>query len=170
MARRTTIVDNNTWNNTHIAGIGRIMASSEAAAYPLVRQLDIDYLLVVFGGRVGYASDDINKFAWMVKISSGVHPSDVKESAFGHFAVSSDATHTMQNSMMYKMCYYRFASSGGTGGRDALRGPLGRSKISFHYFEEAFTTENWMVRLYRVKEPGNRSPGHTRFRALEPNG
>lgn len=29
MADRTVIVDNNTWNNTHIATVGRAMASPE---------------------------------------------------------------------------------------------------------------------------------------------
>jgi hypothetical protein len=31
-----------------------------------MRSLDVDYVLVVFGGAIGYASDDINKFLWMV--------------------------------------------------------------------------------------------------------
>jgi hypothetical protein len=30
MANRTIIVDNNTWNNTHIATVGRAMSSPEA--------------------------------------------------------------------------------------------------------------------------------------------
>jgi len=29
MSNRTVIVDNNTWNNTHIATVGRAMSSSE---------------------------------------------------------------------------------------------------------------------------------------------
>jgi hypothetical protein len=28
----------------------------------------VDYVLVVFGGVVGYPSDDINKFLWMVRV------------------------------------------------------------------------------------------------------
>lgn len=36
-ANRTVIVDNNTWNNTHIATVGRAMASSEAKVGPLKR-------------------------------------------------------------------------------------------------------------------------------------
>ena len=45
------------------------MASSEEDALPLMRQLDVDYVLVIFGGAVGYSSDDINKFLWMVRLS-----------------------------------------------------------------------------------------------------
>jgi asparagine N-glycosylation enzyme membrane subunit Stt3 len=96
---RTVIVDNNTRNNTHIgnfvlpllsspllsqilyslpclficflATVGLAMASTEELAYPIWRALDVDYVLVVFGGKIGYSSDDINKFLWMVRISGG---------------------------------------------------------------------------------------------------
>lgn len=132
MANRTVIVDNNTWNNTHIATVGRAMCSSEAKVrsaqgaccgvrdlgglgmgaqqcarlrgacpvptslpqpvapawrrvrfgaaltchraqrphwlqgWKIYRSLDVNYVVVVFGGLVGYPSDDINKFLWMV--------------------------------------------------------------------------------------------------------
>ena len=66
-ANRTVIVDNNTWNNTHIATVGRAMASNEDDAYRIMRRLDVDYVLVIFGGLSGYSSDDINKFLWMVR-------------------------------------------------------------------------------------------------------
>jgi asparagine N-glycosylation enzyme membrane subunit Stt3 len=66
MANRTVIVDNNTWNNTHIATVGRAMASNEDEAYEIMQRLDVDYVLVIFGGLSGYSSDDINKFLWMV--------------------------------------------------------------------------------------------------------
>ena len=78
MANRTIIVDNNTWNNTHIATVGRAMALTEAQAYPILRSLDVDYVLVIFGGLAGYSSDDINKFLWMIRIAGGVYP-DIKE-------------------------------------------------------------------------------------------
>lgn len=61
MGNRTVIVDNNTWNNTHIATVGRAMSSYEDEAYEIMRSLDVDYVLVVFGGVTGYSSDDINK-------------------------------------------------------------------------------------------------------------
>ncbi|KAG8364686.1 hypothetical protein BUALT_Bualt18G0024300 [Buddleja alternifolia] len=60
MGNRTVIVDNNTWNNTHIATVGRAMSSYEDEAYEIMRSLDVDYVLVVFGGVTGYSSDDIN--------------------------------------------------------------------------------------------------------------
>jgi dolichyl-diphosphooligosaccharide--protein glycosyltransferase len=61
MADRTTLVDNNTWNNTHIATVGKAMSSGEEVSYPLLRQHDVDYVLVIFGGLLGYSGDDINK-------------------------------------------------------------------------------------------------------------
>ena len=70
MANRTVIVDNNTWNNTHIATVGMAMASKEEDAYYIMRDLDVSYVLVVFGGLTGYSSDDINKFLWMTRIGA----------------------------------------------------------------------------------------------------
>ena len=53
MANRTTLVDNNTWNNSHIAMVGRAMASNEDEAYPLMQELGVDYILIIFGGLLG---------------------------------------------------------------------------------------------------------------------
>jgi len=95
------LFDNNTWNNTHIANVGSAMSSPEKAAWEIFNSLDVKYVLVVFGGLfpavhiqigldykeiycsdgllnlsgfVGYPSDDINKFLWMVRIGGGVFP------------------------------------------------------------------------------------------------
>ena len=35
-------------------------------AWRIYRSLDVEYVFVVFGGVIGYPSDDINKFLWMV--------------------------------------------------------------------------------------------------------
>jgi dolichyl-diphosphooligosaccharide---protein glycosyltransferase len=50
------------------------MASTEKDAYPIMQSLDVDYVLVIFGGMTGYSGDDINKFLWMVRIGGGVFP------------------------------------------------------------------------------------------------
>ena len=78
MANRTTLVDNNTWNNSHIALVGKAMSSNESEAYKIMTQLDVDYVLVIFGGVIGYSGDDINKFLWMVRIAEGEHPKDIQ--------------------------------------------------------------------------------------------
>lgn len=35
MSNRTVMVDNNTWNNTHIATVGMAMASEEAESFEI---------------------------------------------------------------------------------------------------------------------------------------
>jgi dolichyl-diphosphooligosaccharide--protein glycosyltransferase len=104
MADRPTLVDNNTWNNTHIATVGKAMSSREEVSYPILRQHDVDYVLVVFGGLLGYSGDDINKFLWMVRIAEGIWPDEVKErdyfTARGEYRVDDEATPAMRNSLM----------------------------------------------------------------------
>lgn len=74
MANRTVLVDNNTWNNSHIATVGMAMSSNEDDAFDICEKLDVDYVLVIFGGYSYYSGDDINKFLWMVRIGGGVFP------------------------------------------------------------------------------------------------
>ena len=77
---------------------------------------------------------------------------------------------------MYKMCYYRFGEvyteqgllehMHGSIGHTAAGKPSGydrvrNSEIGFKDFEldvleEAFTTEHWLVRIYKVKKLPNR--------------
>jgi dolichyl-diphosphooligosaccharide--protein glycosyltransferase len=112
MANRTVIVDNNTWNNTHIATVGRVLASTEEKAYPIIESLDVDYVLVIFGGKVGYSSDDINKLLWPIRIGRGVFPDDMPlEQAYldaGGMNVGPNAPPALRDSLAYKLCYYRF--------------------------------------------------------------
>ena len=112
MANRTTLVDNNTWNNSHIALVGKAMSSTEEKAYDIMTSLDVDYVLVIFGGVIGYSGDDINKFLWMVRIAEGEHPKDIRESDFftdkGEFRVDAEGAPALLNCLMYKLSYYQF--------------------------------------------------------------
>ncbi|CAG8582426.1 5882_t:CDS:2 [Acaulospora morrowiae] len=160
MADRTVLVDNNTWNNTHIATVGKAMASSEEVAYEIMRRHDVTHVLVIFGGLLGYSGDDINKFLWMIRIAEGVYPDDVKEISFftprGEYRVDEEATPTMRNSIMYKMSYYNYNELFGGQGQDRVRGArLPSDKIRLDTLEEAYTTENWIVRIYKVKDLDN---------------
>ncbi|PCH44529.1 glycosyltransferase family 66 protein [Wolfiporia cocos MD-104 SS10] len=158
MADRPTLVDNNTWNNTHIATVGKAMSSSEEVAYPILRKHDVDYVLIIFGGLLGYSGDDINKFLWMVRIAQGVWPDEIQEpnyfTARGEYKVDESASTTMKNSLMYKMSYYRFAELfGGNQAVDRVRGQqLPKVGPTLDYLDEAFTSENWIVRIYQVKQ------------------
>ncbi|KAJ3288477.1 oligosaccharyl transferase stt3 subunit [Borealophlyctis nickersoniae] len=186
MSNRTVLVDNNTWNNTHIATVGKAMASSEDVSYEIMRKLDVDYVLVIFGAAIGYSGDDINKFLWMVRIAEGVWPNEVKEREFftdrGEYRVDDQATPTMKNSLMYKLSYYRFNELFGGGQPwDSVRQSGVSSKpIKLTTVEEggvlsrfhswgwrrfligspsmhsiAYSTENYIVRIYAVKKPDN---------------
>ena len=67
----------------------------------------------------------------------------------------------MKNSLMYKMSYYNYNSLFPAGqAQDRVRGsklPAVGPELST--VEEAFTSENWIIRIYKVKKPEN--PGRT---------
>jgi len=162
MANRTTLVDNNTWNNSHIALVGKAMSSTEEKAYDIMTSLDVDYVLVIFGGVIGYSGDDINKFLWMVRIAEGEHPKDIRESDYftdrGEFRIDSEGSPTLLNCLMYKLSYYRFGELRldyrGPAGYDRTRNAvIGHKDFDLTYLEEAYTSEHWLVRIYRVKKP-----------------
>ncbi|MEW5301590.1 MAG: hypothetical protein WDW36_004441 [Sanguina aurantia] len=164
MANRTIIVDNNTWNNTHIATVGRAMSSNETEAFKIMRQLDVDYVLVIFGGLSGYSSDDINKFLWMVRISGGVFPEHIKESDYlakGDYTIGPRATPTMLSSIMYKMCFWEFGNimtenNKPTGFDRVRQTEIGSKDYTLDHMHEAFTSEHWIVRIFKVNDPENR--------------
>jgi len=166
MANRTILVDNNTWNNTHISRVGQAMASTEDKAYEIMRELDVNYVLVIFGGLTGYSSDDINKFLWMVRIGGSTDTGrHIKETDYytpqGEFRVDREGSPTLLNCLMYKMCYYRFGKvyteSGKPTGYDRVRNAeIGNKDFELDVLEEAYTTEHWLVRIYKVKSLQNR--------------
>ena len=163
MANRTVLVDNNTWNNTHIATVGKAFASPEKEAYKIARHLDADYVLVLFGGMTYYSGDDISKFIWIIRIASGVYP-EVQEGNFynqGNYLVNEQATKTMKDSLMFKLCYYRFnevrLSYQHPPGYDTVRNmPVDPKDIKLKYFSEAYTTSRWIIRIYKVNDDPNR--------------
>lgn len=102
------------------------MSSSEEIAYPILRKHDVNYVLIIFGGLIGYSGDDLNKFLWMVRISQGVWPDEIQEPNYfnnGEYRVDDRASPAMRDSLMYKMSYYRFAQLfGGQQAVDRVRG------------------------------------------------
>lgn len=164
MADRTTFVDNNTWNNTHIATVGKAMAVNEEKSEVIMRKLGVDYVLVIFGGLLGYSGDDLNKFLWMIRISEGIWPEDVNERSYftdrGEYRVDELASQTMKDSLMYKMSFHGFSDA--FNGRDAVD-RVRQQRLSANYakdihldvLEEVFTSENWLVRIYKLKDEDN---------------
>ena len=51
------------------------MASTEEKAYEIMRELDVSYVLVIFGGLTGYSSDGEKPFTalqmWIGKVEGG---------------------------------------------------------------------------------------------------
>jgi len=166
MANRTILVDNNTWNNTHISRVGQAMASPEDEAYEIMRELDVDYVLVIFGGMVGYSSDDINKFMWMVRIGGSTEKgTHIKENDYytqqGEFRVDKEGAPKLLDCLMYKLSYYKFGQvytdSEKPPGYDRVRNSeIGNKNFELSKLEEAYTTEHWMVRIFKVKDLDNR--------------
>ena len=169
MSNRTVIVDNNTWNNTHIATIGRALASPEKKAWEILRSLDVDYFFVVFGGMLGYPSDDIAKLLWPIRIGSGVYP-EIREDQFltknGQYTVGEGMGPALRDSLAYRLCYYRFdeatTAMGLPAGFDRVRQTvIGLKGFELEYFEEAYTSSNWLMRVYRVLPEPNVDPANS---------
>lgn len=164
MANRTVIVDNNTWNNSHIAQVGKAMSAYEDVAYDVMQKLDVNYVLVIFGGLTGYSSDDINKFLWMVRIGGSTDPSIKEEDYYSkdkRFTIDRHGSDKMLNCLMYKLCYYRFGQvyteQGQPQGYDRVRNvEIGNKNFELEHLEEAYTTQHWLVRIYKVLPPMNR--------------
>ena len=155
---RTTIVDNNTWNNTHIATVGKVMATGESTSYKVMRQLDANYILVISGAASGYSGDDINKFLWMIKIAAGVYPKDVQEKDYynsqGGFSIDKNASPKLVNSVLYKTIYHGMSQVGGPNAMDAVRQtPIADTNPKLSVLEEVYSSERFIVRIYKVKNP-----------------
>ncbi|KFK36557.1 hypothetical protein AALP_AA4G138900 [Arabis alpina] len=79
----------------------------------------------------------------------------------GESRVDKGASRKMLNCLMYKFCYYRFGELvikyGKPSGYDRAREvEIGNKDIKLEHLEEAYTTSNWIVRVYKVKPPTNR--------------
>ena len=169
MSNRTVIVDNNTWNNTHIATVAKALISDEDEAYRISKHLDAKYVLVVFGGYINYNSDDYAKFLWFVRIAASEY-TGIDETAYyknGRFNPSEDGlSEKMYNSLAFKCMYYRFneihTQHGKKPGFDRARWKQTSFKdIQFKHFREVYTSQLWMVRVFEVLDEPNRGPEFT---------
>ncbi len=77
------------------------------------------------------------------------------------YKIDKDVLDSMKNSLMYKLSYYRtwetVTAPGQPQGYDNVRkANPGYKNYKLHYFEEAFTSERWIVRIYKRKPRPNR--------------
>ncbi|RLO05848.1 hypothetical protein DYB28_009315, partial [Aphanomyces astaci] len=146
--------------NTHIATVGRVFASTEAAAVPILHSLNVDYVFLLFGGASGYGGDDLDKFSWFLRIAQGVFPDTVDLDKFlvnGYADAGESATAAMKECLLYKLSYYRFDEyvadpTKPVKGFDRNRQRQQRtSPIHLSHFEEVFTSEAWIVRIFKLR-------------------
>ncbi len=58
-----------------------MFASNEDEAYVILENFEVDYVMVLFGGRTGFSGDDLNKFLWMIRIAGNSFP-HIKETDY----------------------------------------------------------------------------------------
>ena len=75
----------------------------------------------------------------------------------------------MRNSLMYKMSYYNYDKLFPAGqAQDRVRGAkLPQQGPELSTLEEAFTSENWIIRIYKVKDLDNLGRSHQEATAFE---
>ena len=180
MSHRAVIVDNNTWNTSHIATVGAILAYNEYDSFKICKNLDANYVLILFGGVNGNDDDDINKFLWIVRITQGYYPKVIEKNYVSEeygYTIDENAPQQFLDSMIYKFSYYKFEeypyvdyfesteSEETVMGYDVVRTGIIGKVVEMSLFEEVYTTETWMVRIYKVKDYPNRDfPIKSRFK------
>ena len=75
----------------------------------------------------------------------------------------------MRNSLMYKMSYYNYNSLFPAGqAQDRVRGSkLPQQGPELSTLDEAFTSENWIIRIYKVKDLDNLGRSHQDVAAFD---
>jgi len=101
----------------------------------------------------------LDKFPWFVRIAQGVYPDKLSLSRFqvnGQVVVGPTSTETLKSCVLYKLSYYGFdklETEAGKPGYDLNRGTtVVSTPINLEYFEEAFTSSSWIVRIFKVKK------------------
>ena len=111
IGKRATLLDGNTNNFTHISVVGLIFISDEYEAWKICRSLDVDYVLVTFGGASGFQNDDIMKIMWSIDSVSD-HFINVSLNDFitneTIYLVSEPMKENIFNSTFFKLCYNKF--------------------------------------------------------------
>ena len=81
---------------------------------------------------------------------------------------------TMRNCLMYRLCFHRFGEvrtrADQPSGYDTVRNcEIGLKKYDLEYFQERYTSERWIVRIYEVLRPTNRyAKMQSRFKDSKP--
>ena len=156
VANRTTIADGNTWNHEHIALLGKCLTSTQAKSHKIVRHL-ADYVLAWSTSHAGMMGDDIAKSPHMARIGGSVYK-DINPDEWGqdHYGRPSEK---MRTSLLYTIINHKVDKMlGKPAGKDGAPVELEidpKSKKPF--YTEAYTSKNYMVRIYKVTRVSQKS-------------
>ena len=169
--------------DTQVRLCARLLVAPEIAAHAALGSLGVSHVLVVFGGKTSYAQDDLAKFPWMVRIAAErdeetaaskdvndalIGPPPLPEAAYlapdGAFRVDKRAAPALQESLLFRLSYHRFGELRTEPSRELGWDRVRRSVVAtsedtaggLSRFEEVFTSDNWLVRIYRVLPHHNR--------------
>jgi len=140
IANRTTIADGNTWNHEHIALLGRSLVSSVKKSHRIVRHL-ADYVLVWSTRYGGMWGDDIAKSPHMARIGGSVYKS-IKPDDF-YQDEQGNPSPMMKRSLIFNAVNYRLDPN--------------VPEFPPETYEEAYTSKNRMVRIYKVLKVSKKS-------------
>ena len=70
MSGRRTLVDNHTWSHAHVARVARIFCLGEKEAWDALHEMQVDYVVVLYGGLALHTNDDVSKMEWMISIAA----------------------------------------------------------------------------------------------------
>eukprot|EP00798_Chlamydomonas_sp_ICE-L_P022889 gene22889-30064_t len=136
IGNRTSLADGNTWNQAHIALIGKMLTSTEPKAHKLIRHM-ADYVLVWAGG----GGDDLAKSPHLARIASSNFPkhcgSDRTCNNFGFYKGYQDPTPMMGKSLLYRLV-----------ANQVFPGVT----INQSLWEEVFRSKYGKIRIYKVKD------------------
>lgn len=158
MANRTTIVDNNTWNTTHIALTGLALSLPEKKAYPIMRKLGAEYVLVLCGALASFTGDDMSKMYWITRIAAHEFPDQINSRDYlsknGQFSIDpSLITQPLMDSVLYRAVF------GGDLGKLTPNDRVRRVKIPeknsipLHSLVEVYSSALQIVRIYKLRDP-----------------
>jgi dolichyl-diphosphooligosaccharide--protein glycosyltransferase len=158
LSGRSVYIDGNTNNFTHMSLIALIVASPEEAAWRVARMIGADYYVVTFGGVSAFPEDDVAKFPWFVRSIERTFPNisaDKFQNKQTPFLVGPRVRKAARRSLVFRASYYRFGElrvfTNLKKGTDLARGiEVGALDFELNSFAEVYTTENWIVRIYRI--------------------
>jgi dolichyl-diphosphooligosaccharide--protein glycosyltransferase len=131
---RTSVLgpDPNQIDPSLLAQVAEAFRSDEKTAAGIASRLGASYVLVTFGGRTAFDDDDL------------AHVGEIAGTS-GQFG---------EDSLLFKLSYRGFADvfthPSAQPGLDLARGHPVAIRPQLYNFEEVFTSEHWLVRLYKV--------------------